>query len=117
MAKLIVNQATNAPNMPGSTMNVSNSYTKIGDVPLPTGWEWQDADKETPLIVDTPVMATAVYVGVDKENYENTTVTIEVTKNSCDHVAGSILYTGDGEKAPSWDKLLPAIVISMSIAA
>lgn len=101
MAKLIVNKATNAPNMPGSTMNVSNSYTKIGDVPLPTGWEWQDADKGTPLTVDTPVMATAVYVGVDKENYENTTVTIAVTKNSCDHVAGSILYTGDGEKAPT----------------
>lgn len=100
-ATLTVNKAQNAPNMPGSTMNVSNKYTKVGDVPLPDGWEWQDTDKETALEVDTPVTATAVYTGADKGNYENETVSISVTRNACDHVAGNILYTGEGEKAPT----------------
>ena len=100
-ATLTVNKAENAPNMPGSTMNVSNKYTKVGDVPLPDGWEWQDTDKETALEVDTPVTATAVYTGADKGNYENETVSISVTRNACDHVAGNILYTGEGEKAPT----------------
>ena len=98
---LTVNKAKNVPNMPGSSMKVSNKYTKVGDVPLPDGWEWQDAYKETALEVDTPVTAMAVYTGTDKDNYENITISISVTRNTCDHVAGDILYTGEGEKEPT----------------
>ena len=98
---LTVNKAENAPNMPGTSMSVSNKYTKVGDVPLPTGWEWRDTDKETALVVDTPVTATAVYTGADKGNYENEAVSVSVTRNACDHEAGDVLYTGEGEKAPT----------------
>ena len=98
-AKLTVNKAENAPNMPGSTMNVSNRYTKIRDVPQPTGWEWQDTDKETALEVDAQVTATAVHTGVDKDNYENKTVSISVTRTGSDHGAGDIFYTGEGKAA------------------
>ncbi|MDO4487213.1 MAG: MBG domain-containing protein, partial [Bacillota bacterium] len=99
--KITVNKAANAPNMPLTTMNVANSFTKVSDVTLPTGWVWRDADKNTALVVDTPVTATAVYNGADKGNYENETVTVTITRSSCDHVAGEILYTGTDEKAPT----------------
>ena len=98
---ITVKKAANAPNMPSTTMNVANSFTKVSDVTLPTGWVWRDADKNTPLVVDTPVTATAVYNGADKGNYENETVSVTITRSSCDHVAGEILYTGTDEKAPT----------------
>ena len=98
---ITVKKAANAPNMPSTTMNVANSFTKVSDVTLPTGWAWQDADKNTPLVVDTPVTATAVYNGADKGNYEKETVSVTITRSSCDHIAGDILYTGTDEKAPT----------------
>lgn len=98
---LTVNKAQNAPNMPGSTMDVSNSLEKVGDVSLPEGWEWQASDQDTALEVGKPVSAVAVYAGADKGNYEKETVTVAITRSACDHVAGEILYTGAGEKAPT----------------
>ena len=98
---LTVNKAQNAPNMPGSTMDVSNSLEKVGDVSLPEGWEWQASDQDTALEVGKTVSAVAVYAGADKGNYEKETVTVAITRSACDHVAGEILYTGAGEKAPT----------------
>ncbi len=103
---LTVNKADNAPNMPSSTMNVANSCEKVSDVTLPTGWVWQDADKDTALAVDTPVTATAEYNGADKGNYVNETVSVTITRSACDHVHTEIRnakeatcketgYTGD----------------------
>ena len=85
---LTVNKAQNAPNMPGSTMDVSNSLEKVGDVSLPEGWEWQASDQDTALEVGKTVSAVAVYAGADKGNYENETVTVAITRSACDHVAG-----------------------------
>ena len=82
---LTVNKADNAPNMPSATMNVANSCEKVSDVTLPTDWVWQDADKNTALTVDTPVTATAVYNGADKGNYENETISVTITRLTCDH--------------------------------
>lgn len=103
---LTVNKANNAPNMPSATMNVANSCEKVSDVTLPTGWVWQDADKDTALTVGTAVTATAEYNGADKGNYENETVSVTITRSACDHVHTEIRnakeatcketgYTGD----------------------
>ena len=102
--KLTVNKAENAPNMPGSTMDVSNSLEKVGDIPLPEGWEWQISDIDTVLEVGKPVRAVAVYIGADKGNYEKETVMVAITRSACDHVAGDVLYTGAGEMAPTCTK-------------
>ena len=102
--KLTVNKAENAPNMPGSTMDVSNSLEKVGDIPLPEGWEWQISDIDTTLEVGKPVRAVAVYIGTDKGNYEKETVMVAITRSACDHVAGDVLYTGAGEMAPTCTK-------------
>ncbi len=103
---LTVSKAENAPNIPSATMNVANSCTKVSDVTLPTGWVWQDADKDTALTVGTAVTATAVYDGADKGNYVNETVSVTITRSECEHahteirevVAASCTadgYTGD----------------------
>lgn len=98
---LTVNKAQNAPNMPENTMNVPNSIKKVGEVSLPEGWEWQEFDWDTPLKAGEPVSAVAVYTGADKGNYETETVTVTITRALCDHEAGDILYTGEGEKEPT----------------
>ncbi len=100
-AAITVNKAQNAPNMPGSAMDVPNSLKKAGDVPLPESWEWKAEDKEKALAAGVSVEAVAVYTGEDKGNYEKETVTVTITRSACSHAAGEILYTGEGEMAPT----------------
>ena len=100
-ATVTISKASVTPGMPDAAMGVANRYTKVGDIPLAANWQWQDADKETALEVETPVSATAEYVAADKDNYENISVTVTITRAACDHVAGNVLYTGTGEKAPT----------------
>ena len=99
--EVTITKASVTPGMPDVAMGVANKYTKVGDIPLAANWQWQDADKETALEVETPVSATAEYVAADKDNYENISVTVTITRTACDHVAGNVLYTGAGEKAPT----------------
>lgn len=99
---ITVKKAEYAPNMPESTMNISDSIEKVGDIVLPDGWEWQDADRDIVLKIGATVNAVAVYTGADQGNYENETVTIAITRFFCNHKAGEdILYTGTGEKTPT----------------
>ena len=98
---IVVNQATYPPNMPGTKISAAKSCETVGDVPLPSGWAWQETDRNTGLTVNTPVQATAEYTGADKAYYVNATVNVEITRSDCDHVAGEILYTGTGEHAPT----------------
>ena len=82
---ITVAKAENVPNMPGNTMNVSYVNKTVGAVTLPTGWIWQDADKNTQLEVGVSVNATAVYEGADKGSFENTTAVITLTRLACAH--------------------------------
>jgi len=96
-----ISKASVTPGMPDAAMDAANRYTKVGDIPLAANWQWQDADKAKALEVETPVSAIAEYVAADKDNYENISVTVTITRAACDHVAGNVLYTGTGEKAPT----------------
>ena len=98
---LSINKAENAPNIPSSIMNVANSCKKVSDITLPTDWVWQDADKDRALTVDEEVKATAEYIGEDKGNYVNESVTVSITRSTCEHVPSDILYDGVGESAPT----------------
>ena len=82
---LTVNKAANAPKMPGTTMAPAHSTAKVGDITLPEGWKWSDDSKDTALADGVAVKETAVYTGADKGNYENVSVTITITRSSCDH--------------------------------
>ena len=101
-----VNKAAEAPNMPQAAMAPAHSTKKVGDITLPDGWNWQEADKDTALADGVAVTATAVYTGADKGNYETESVSITITRSECDHTHTEIRnqqeatckkegYTGD----------------------
>lgn len=98
---LTVNKAPKAPNMPDNAISAARRFEKAGEVALPEGWAWQESDRDKELTIGVPVDATAVYIGADKGNYVEETVTITITRSDCDHVAGAILFTREGEKAPT----------------
>ena len=80
-----VEKAAKAPFMPGSEMNVAHSCETVGSVKLPQGWKWEDADAAVTLADDMAVSATAVYDGADKGSYVTESVTIQITRSSCEH--------------------------------
>ena len=101
-----VNKAAKAPNMPQAAMAPAHSTKKVGDITLPDGWNWQEADRDTALADGVAVTATAVYTGADKGNYETESVSITITRSECDHTHTEIRnqweatckeegYTGD----------------------
>ena len=103
---ITVNKAAQAPNMPEAAMAPAHSTQKIGDIILPEGWSWQEADKDTALADGVAVTATAVYTGADKGNYETESVSITITRSECEHKNTEIInkkdatcsdegYTGD----------------------
>ena len=111
-----VNKAAKAPNMPEAAMAPAHSKKKVGDITLPDGWSWQEADKDTALADGVAVTATAVYTGADKGNYETESVSITITRSKCDHTHTEIRnqreatckekgYTGD-TYCTGCDKLL-----------
>ena len=113
---LTVNKAAQAPNMPQAAMAPAQSTKKVGDITLPDGWSWQEADKDTALADGVAVTATAVYTGADKGNYETESVSITITRSKCDHTHTEIRnqreatctqtgYTGD-TYCTDCDKLL-----------
>ena len=111
-----VNKAAKAPNMPQAEMAPAHSTKKVGDITLPDGWSWQEADRDTALADGVAVTATAVYTGADKGNYETESVSITITRSECDHTHTEIRnqreatctqtgYTGD-TYCTDCDKLL-----------
>ena len=82
---LTVNKAAKAPNMPEAAMAPAHSTKKVGDIILPEGWSWQEADKDTALADGVAVTANAIYTGPDKGNYETESVSITITRRECDH--------------------------------
>ena len=103
---LIVNKAAQAPNMPQAAMAPAHSTKKVGDIKLPDGWSWQEADKDTALADGVAVTANAIYTGADKGNYETESVSITITRSECEHTHTEIRnqqeatckkegYTGD----------------------
>lgn len=80
-----VNKAAKAPNMPEAAMTPAHSTKKVGNITLPDGWSWQEADKDTALADGVAVTANAIYTGPDKGNYETESVSITITRRECDH--------------------------------
>lgn len=103
---LTVNKAAKAPNLPEAAMEPAHSTKKVGDIILPEGWSWQEADKDTALADGVAVTANAFYTGTDKGNYETESVSITITRSECEHKNTEIInkkdatcsvegYTGD----------------------
>lgn len=86
---LTVSQAAYPPLNPAGVngaIYASNSCEKVGDVELPRGWKWTDADAEKELEVGTPQAdVKAEYTGADAGNYQNTQVSLTVYRTDCKH--------------------------------
>ena len=119
---ITVNKAAQAPNMPQAAMAPAHSTKKVGDIILPEGWSWQEADKDTVLADGVAVTATAVYTGTDKGNYETESVSITITRSECEHKNTEIInkkdatcsvegYTGDTYCADCGEKLATGTTI------
>ena len=119
---ITVNKAAQAPNMPQAEMTPAHSTKKVGDIILPEGWSWQEADKDTALTDGVAVTANAFYTGTDKGNYETESVSITITRSECEHKNTEIInkkdatcsvegYTGDTYCKDCGEKLAAGITI------
>ena len=85
IARVTIQKAPKAPNMPEASMEVDYTKTIVGAVTLPAGWKFDDADIDKKLEVDVPVTVTAKYAGEDAGNYEVESVEITLTRKACMH--------------------------------
>ncbi len=85
-------KAENAIRMPVSVMKVDYLTKTVGAIKLPQDWSWKASDAGKVLEVSKAVTATALYGGADKDNYNNTVVTVTITRQPCTHTwdAGTI---------------------------
>ena len=89
--------------MPNLLLSVDNTHKTVGSIALPGDWTWLDADTSTAIKAGGSVVATAVYVGDDKENYDSTELKITIYRAACSE-GETVKYTLKGEKAPTCTK-------------
>nr|MBQ8252443.1 leucine-rich repeat protein [Lachnospiraceae bacterium] len=78
-------KAENAIRMPASAMKVNYTTKTVGAIKLPQDWAWKASDAGKALGVSKTVTAMALYAGADKDNYENISVLISITRQPCVH--------------------------------
>ena len=100
-AEITVNVSKAA--MPNLLLSVDNTHKTVGSIALPGDWVWLDADTETAIKAGGSVVATAVYVGDDKENYNSTELKITIYRAACSE-GKTVKYTLKGDKAPTCTK-------------
>lgn len=87
---LTVHKASCPSNMPQTKMEPAHRVKTVGEVELPQGWYWEEADALLELTDETAVTATAVYNGSDKGNYETESVEIVLIRSICEHAQTAV---------------------------
>lgn len=87
---LTVDKASCPSNMPQTKMEPAHRVKTVGEVELPQGWYWEEADALLELTDETAVTATAVYNGSDKGNYETESVEIVLIRSRCEHAQTTV---------------------------
>ena len=87
---LKVHKAPCPSNMPQAKMEPAHRVKTVGEVELPQGWYWEEADALLELADETAVTATAVYNGNDKGNYETESVEIVLIRSICEHAQTAV---------------------------
>lgn len=87
---LTVHKASCPSNMPQTKMEPAHRVKTVGEVELPQGWYWEEADALLELTDETAVTATAVYNGSDKGNYETESVEIVLIRSRCEHAQTTV---------------------------
>ena len=89
--------------MPNLLLSVDNTHKTVGSIALPGDWAWLAADTATAIKAGGSVVATAVYAGDDKENYDSTELKVTIYRAPCSD-GKTVKYTLKGEKAPTCTK-------------
>lgn len=89
--------------MPNLLLSVDNTHKTVGSIALPGDWTWLDADTSTAIKAGGSVVATAVYDGDDKENYDSTELKITIYRAACSE-GKTVKYTLKGDKTPTCTK-------------
>ncbi len=89
--------------MPNLLLSVDNTHKTVGSIALPGGWTWLDTDAKTAIKAGGSVVATVVYDGDDKENYDSTELKITIYRAACSE-GKTVKYTLKGDKAPTCTK-------------
>ena len=89
--------------MPNLLLSVDNTHKTVGSIALPGDWVWLSADTATAIKAGGSVVATAVYAGDDKENYDSTELKVTIYRAPCSD-GKTVKYTLKGEKAPTCTK-------------
>lgn len=89
--------------MPNLLLSVDNTHKTVGSIALPGDWVWLAADTATAIKAGGSVVATAVYAGDDKENYDSTELKVTIYRAPCSD-GMTVKYTLKGEKAPTCTK-------------
>lgn len=87
---LTVHKAPCPSNMPQAKMEPAHRVKTVGEVELPQGWYWEEADALLELTDETAVTATVVYNGSDKGNYETESVEIVLIRSICEHAQTAV---------------------------
>lgn len=99
-------KSPDTPNLPAAELSIPSNKSMVKDAVLPAGWEWQIGEGDTSIKSGESVIATAVYTGADKGNYETETLFIKVSRETCKHSEKTLInyrkascetdgYTGD----------------------
>lgn len=99
-----VAKAANPPYKPDAALSANIDCTTVSDVTLSGDWQWtaETASIRFDSVAEgSPVAATAVYQGADAKHYETISVDVAITRANHNHVAGQVVFTGEGEKAPT----------------
>ncbi len=89
--------------MPNLLLSVDNTHKTVGSIALPGDWVWLAAEPATAIKAGGSVVATAVYAGDDKENYDSTELKVTIYRAPCSD-GKTVKYTLKGEKAPTCTK-------------
>lgn len=77
-----VNKITQPDNAPDSEIYVGCPNRIVGQIPLPEGWQWQEADCDKELPEEIPVQVTAIYNASDASCYEILEIPVTITRTS-----------------------------------
>lgn len=87
-------KALSPGNAPAAEQRVGHSCAAVEDVSLPQGWIWSQLDSDKALNVGSPLTVTAIYNGSDKDNYENLTMQVTITRQPKEKGEGAVFMAG-----------------------
>lgn len=97
------------PIKPNSEIIISADVKFLKDINLPDGWEWENPD----FPVNNLTSATAMYVGENKENYQNTVLSISLRKEENSNNSDENDNGSQNDKIPDIKDVIPTIIVTV----